>query len=418
MDREVLVYVEIGGVSRLAGRMWSHVRNGKQSATFQHDPDWFAFADHLVLKPLFTPDPGPSTTTSGNSPFGAIGDSAPNRWGRTLMRRFEQRRAERTGVTSRTVKELDFLLGVDDRSRQGALRFAGQEGGLFLSSYEDVRVPSLVDLPQLLSAAANVVDDTDSDSDLQLLVAPGASLGGARPKVSIKDRDGHLVIAKFPHRDDQFNTVLWEGVALSLAAKSGIMVPDWRIEYVLNEPVLLLRRFDRNNGKRVAFLSAMSMIEDQGYESRSYLEFVDTLRRYGASPVQDMHELWRRIVFNVLISNTDDHLRNHAFLYSGSDGWRLSPAYDLNPVPTDIKPRILTTCIDLDYDTASLDLAMSVAGYFELSEDRARAIAAEVGMAVRTWRTEAARLGLKRADINRMTTAFEHEDLRAALSVG
>ena len=156
----------------------------------------------------------------------------------------------------------------------------------------------------------------------------------------------------------------------------------------------------------------------KGYESRSYLEFVDTLRRYGASPVQDMHELWRRIVFNVLISNTDDHLRNHAFLYSGSDGWRLSPAYDLNPVPTDIKPRILTTCIDLDYDTASLDLAMSVAGYFELSEDRARAIAAEVGMAVRTWRTEAARLGLKRADINRMTTAFEHEDLRAALSVG
>ena len=185
----------------------------------------------------------------------------------------------------------------------------------------------------------------------------------------------------------------------------------------MNKPVLLLRRFDRVQGERIPFLSAMSMLGASDNESRSYLEFVDALRRYGAGPIRDMHELWRRIVFNILVSNTDDHLRNHAFLYTGPDGWRLTPAYDLNPVPTDIKPRVLTTAIDLDDGSASLDLAMSVVGYFELNENKARAIAAEVGMAVRTWREEAARLGLTQAEINRMASAFEHEDLKAALSL-
>lgn len=248
-------------------------------------------------------------------------------------------------------------------------------------------------------------------------MAPGSSLGGARPKASVRDRDGHLTIAKFPNKDDEINAVLWEGVAHRLAAKSGIPVPDWRVEYVLNKPVLLLRRFDQVQGERIPFLSAMSMLGASDNESRSYLEFVDALRRYGASPIQDMHELWRRIVCNILISNTDDHLRNHAFLFTGPDGWRLAPAYDLNPVPTDIKPRILTTAIDLDDGSASLDLAMSVAGYFELDEGKARVIAAEVGKAVTTWCEEAARLGLTQAEIDRMASAFEHEDLKAALSL-
>jgi serine/threonine-protein kinase HipA len=269
----------------------------------------------------------------------------------------------------------------------------------------------------LLSAAEHVVGDTDSDEDLRLLLAPGSSLGGARPKASVRDRDGHLAIAKFPHKDDEINTVLWEAVALRLAAKAGIPVPDWRIEQVLNKPVLLLRRFDRVHDQRIPFLSAMSMLGANDNESRSYLEFVDALRRYGASPKQDMHALWRRIVFNILISNTDDHLRNHAFLYTGPDGWRLAPAYDLNPVPTDIKPRVLTTAIDLDDGSASLDLAMSVVGYFELDKEKAHVISAEVGQAVATWREEAEQLSLTRAEINRMASAFEHEDLRAALSL-
>ena len=417
METEVFVYVDIAGEPHLVGRLWARVRKGRESATFEYDPGWLEYADRFSLEPALTLGPGPFHTPSGRSLFGAIGDSAPDRWGRVLMRRAERRRAERAGETPRTLMEIDYLLMVDDEARQGALRFARQEGGPFLAEHEAARIPPLIDLPRLLSAAEHVVGDTDSDEDLRLLLAPGSSLGGARPKASVRDRDGHLAIAKFPHKDDETNAVLWEGVALRLAAKAGIPVPDWRIESVVNKPVLLLRRFDRVQGQRIPFLSAMSMLGASDNESRSYLEFVDALRRYGASPKQDMHELWRRIVFNILISNTDDHLCNHAFLYTGPDGWRLAPAYDLNPVPTDIKPRVLTTAIDLDDGSASLGMAMSVVGYFELDENKAQVITAEVGRAVATWREEAARMGLTQAEIDRMASAFEHEDLREALSL-
>jgi serine/threonine-protein kinase HipA len=417
METEVLVYVDIAGTPHLAGRLWARVRKGRESATFEYDPGWLENADRFSLEPALTLGPGPFHTPSGKPLFGTIGDSAPDRWGRVLMRRAERRRAERAGETPRTLMEIDYLLMVDDEARQGALRFARSEGGPFLAEHEAARIPPLIDLPQLLSAAEHVVGDTDSFDDLRLLLAPGSSLGGARPKASVRDRDGHLAIAKFPHKDDEINTVLWEAVALRLATKAGIPVPDWRIEQVLNKSVLLLRRFDRVQDQRIPFLSAMSMLGASDNESRSYLEFVDALRRYGSSPKQDMHELWRRIVFNILISNTDDHLRNHAFLYTGPDGWRLAPAYDLNPVPTDIKPRILTTAIDLDDGSASLDLAMSVVGYFELDKEKAHVIAAEVGQAVATWREEAAQLSLTRAEIDRMASAFEHEDLKAALSL-
>ena len=417
METEVLVYVDIAGTPRLAGRLWARVRKGRESATFEYDPSWLEYENRFSLEPALTLGPGPFHTPSGKPLFGTIGDSAPDRWGRVLMRRAERRRAERAGETPRTLMEVDYLLRVDDEARQGALRFAKQEGGPFLAEHEAVRIPPLIDLPRLLSAAEHVANDSDSDEDLRLLLAPGSSLGGARPKASVRDRDGHLAIAKFPHKDDEINTVLWEAVALRLAAKAGIPVPEWRIEQVMDKPVLLLRRFDRVRDQRIPFLSAMSMLGASDNESRSYLEFVDALRRYGASPKQDMHDLWRRIVFNILISNTDDHLRNHAFLYAGPDGWRLAPAYDLNPVPTDIKPRVLTTAIDLDDGSASLMLAISVVGYFELDEGKARKIAAEVGRAVATWREEAARLGLTQAEIDRMASAFEHEDLRAALSI-
>ena len=176
-----------------------------------------------------------------------------------------------------------------------------------------------------------------------------------------------------------------------------------------------VRRFDRAGAVRLPFLSAMSMLGANDNETRSYLEFVDALRQYGAAPKEDMRTLWRRIVFSILISNTDDHLRNHGFLYAGPDGWRLAPAYDLNPVPTDIKPRVLTTAIDLEDGTASLERAMEVAGYFELDVKTARAIAAEVGQAVAAWRDVAAGQGLSRSEIDRLASAFEHEDLQAAV---
>jgi serine/threonine-protein kinase HipA len=203
-------------------------------------------------------------------------------------------------------------------------------------------------------------------------------------------------------------------VALALAAKAGIPVPESRVETVSNKPVILLRRFDRVGPQRIPFLSAMSMLGAKDRDTRSYLEIVDSLRQHGAAPKEDMQDLWRRIVFNILISNTDDHLRNHGFLYAGQAGWRLSPAYDLNPVPIDIKPRILTTAIDEDDGTASLDLAMSVADYFELEKDMAKAITVQVGKAVSTWRDEAARHGVAKEEIDRMMSAFEHDDLKNA----
>ena len=260
------------------------------------------------------------------------------------------------------------------------------------------------------------MEETDTEEDLRLLFAPGSSLGGARPKASVREKNGHLAIAKFPRKDDEINTVVWEAVALALAHKAGIPVPSARVETVANEPVLLLRRFDRDGKRRVPFLSAMSMLGAKDNETHSYLEIVDALRQHGATPKADMEALWRRVVFNILISNTDDHLRNHGFLYEGSDGWRLSPAYDLNPVPTDIKPRILTTAINEDDSTASLALAMSVVKYFELDAAKAREIAKEVGKAVSKWRVEAARSGITKSEIDRMASAFEHEDLKEALS--
>jgi serine/threonine-protein kinase HipA len=416
MDTEVFVYVDLEGSPLLVGRLWARTRKGRESATFEYDEDWLKHPARFSLEPALQVAPGPFFTPANKPLFGAIGDSAPDRWGRVLMRRAERRRAEQAKETPRTLQEIDYLLMVNDEARQGALRFARELGGRFLATDEAQAIPPLVELPKLLSAADHVSTDSDSDEDLRLLLAPGSSLGGARPKASIRDRDGQLAIAKFPHKDDEFDTVRWEAVALALAEKAGLTVPSWRLETILNKPVLILRRFDREDGLRIPFLSAMSMLNANDNESHSYLEIVDALRQYGASPKADMHQLWRRIIFNILISNTDDHLRNHGFLYDGQDGWRLAPAYDLNPVPVDIKPRVLSTAIDLDENTASLQLALSVVDYFDLTADQAIEIAAAVGKAVTTWRDEATRLGLTSSQTNRMASAFEHDDLKQACS--
>ncbi|PYY11957.1 MAG: type II toxin-antitoxin system HipA family toxin [Acidobacteria bacterium] len=414
MDREALVYVDLDGTPQLVGRLWARVRKNKEGATFEYDRTWLDNPARFSLEPALQLGPGPFHTPADTSMFGAIGDSAPDRWGRALMRRAERRRAEREGGTPRTLQEIDFLLLVNDEARQGALRFAEREGGPFLREEGVKRIPPLVELPELLSAAEHVMEDKDTEEDLRLLFAPGSSLGGARPKASVIEKDGHLTIAKFPRKDDEVNTVIWESVALALAQKAGIPVPSARVEKIGKKPVLLLRRFDRDGTRRIPFLSAMSMLGSKDLETRSYLEMVDALRQHGATPKADIEALWRRLVFNILISNTDDHLRNHGFLYMGAGGWRLSPAYDLNPVPVDVNPRILTMAINEDDSTASLELAMEVAPYFELDQAKARKTASEVGNAVAKWRDEAARHGLKQTEIDRMASAFEHEDLKLA----
>jgi serine/threonine-protein kinase HipA len=413
-DRQVLVYVDLEGRPHLVGRLWARVRKGRESATFEYDAAWLMHPVRFALEPALVLSHGPYHTAVGRRIFGAIGDSAPDRWGRTLIQREERRRAREEKRTPRTLGEVDYLLGVSDIARQGALRFAENEGGPFLAA--SVQIPPLVKLSELLNAALRLTADSGSDEDLKVLLAPGSSLGGARPKASVMDREGHLAIAKFPQQGDLVRVTLWEAVALTLSDRAGIRTPKWRVEDVGGRAVLLLRRFDREHEQRIPFLSAMSLLDAADHESRSYLEIADGLRRYGARPVEDCAHLWRRIVLNVLISNTDDHLRNHGFLYEHARGWRLAPAYDLNPMPVDIKPRILTTAIDEADPSASLELALGVATHFGLKPRDARMIVRQVGAAVTHWREVATSLGLSSDEIERMASAFEHDDLRNAVS--
>ena len=413
-DKQLQVYLDLEGKPHLVGRLWARSRKGRESATFEYDASWLKHPSRFALEPALVLSRGQHHTAAGRRLFGAIGDSAPDRWGRLLIQRDERRKAREANREPRTLNEVDYLVAVGDIARQGALRFAETEGGTFVAA--SVQIPPLVRLSALLNASLHITADGGSDEDLKLLLAPGSSLGGARPKASVLDKDGALSIAKFPQHGDLIPTIEWEAVALTLAAEAGIPAPVWRMDQVAGRHVLLLRRFDRANGRRIPFLSAMSMLDAGDNEPRSYLEIADALRRYGAKPEEDCAQLWRRVVLNILISNSDDHLRNHGFLYEPAGGWRLAPAYDINPVPVDIKPRILTTTIDEADGTASLDLAYQVAEHFGLRPDKARTIAREVGAAVNNWRTTAKALGLSTGEIDRMASAFEHGELKKALS--
>jgi serine/threonine-protein kinase HipA len=389
----------------------------RESASFDYVEGWLRHDEHFALEPSLALTGGAFHTVADQSLFGSIGDSSPDRWGRVLMRRAEAQRARSAGETQRTLGEADFLLGVNDEARQGALRFSDSPEGPFLAPKEYRAIPPLVDLPELLSATERFIDEDETAEDLRLLLGPGSSLGGARPKASVRDDDGRLAIAKFLRKDDENNTVVWEAVALELAEKAGLTVPSWKLLNIAEKPVLLIRRFDRSGVIRIPFLSSMSMLQAKDNDSHSYLEIADALSQYGAEPSKDLTQLWRRIVFSILISNTDDHLRNHGFLYERRRGWRLSPAYDMNPTPAEIKPRVLTTTIDFDNGTASLDLALSVSEYFRLSPMEGKAIIKEVGTATSQWRSRAEGRGLSEREIDRMASAFDHLDAEFAASL-
>lgn len=408
MDQAVLVYIDLEGDLLLVGRLWDHLRKGRESLSFEYDRSWLSHPQRFALDPSLQLVEGSFHASSDKPLFGALDDSAPDRWGRMLMRRSERMQAVQEKRTPRTLREIDFLLKVDDEARQGALRF--QKGEHFLTTYPKNHIPPLISIGKLLNATTRFLQEKDSFEDLQLLLAPGSSLGGARPKASIKDKDGHLVIAKFSRQEDEIDAIRWEALALTLAAKAGIEVPEWRLESVGKKTVLISRRFDRKDGKRIPFLSAMSALQAKDNETHSYIEIADVIRQMSGAPHLDLKALWRRIVFNVLISNVDDHLRNHAFLYLGSSNWRLSPAYDLNPTPIDIRPRVLSTAIDLVDPTASIFLAFDVISYFDLTLPEAKTVAQEVKDAVAAWRKEAAKLKIKQAEIDRMASAFEHKN--------
>ncbi len=332
------------------------------------------------------------------------------------MQRAERRNAEREDRAVRTLMESDYLLGVADETRLGALRFRRVREDDFLACPR-TGVPALVELGRLLQSTERILRDEETDEDLQMIFAPGSSLGGARPKASVIDQHGRLSIAKFPKESDEYSIETWEEIALRLAKRAGIATPHHELVHVAGKAVLLSRRFDREGDHRIPFLSAMAMLGARDGEGGSYPEMVDALVSQGARAKQDAHELYRRVAFNVLVSNLDDHLRNHGFLWRGRSGWTLSPAYDLNPVPTDLKARVLTTNIDPVESTCSIELLEEAAGYYALPLAGSRAILKEVAQATQAWRTVAQEVGASSAEIHRMSSAFEHDDLYKALAL-
>jgi serine/threonine-protein kinase HipA len=409
------VHLSLGGVTRKIGLARSNRARGKETVVFEYAGEWLRDADGFELEPDLPLTRGGFVPPTGQAIHGSLGDSAPDTWGRRLMQRAERRQAEREGRAVRTLMESDYLLGVSDETRLGALRFRRMGAETFLADSHR-GIPALVDLGRLLQSTERILRDEETDDDLQLIFAPGSSLGGARPKASVIDRHGRLSIAKFPKESDEYSMETWEEIALRLAERAGIATPHHELRKIAGKSVLLSRRFDRADGCRIPFISAMALLGAKDGQGGSYPEMVDALARHGAQARKDAHALYRRVAFNVLASNVDDHLRNHGFLRVDKSGWTLSPAYDLNPVPADLKARVLTTNINLEEGTCSIGLLEASADYFALSLAQARAILKEVATATSSWRTVAREVGASAAEIHRMASAFEHDNLRQALA--
>jgi serine/threonine-protein kinase HipA len=411
---DVSVYVAVGERNLLAGRLYHHHRHGVESASFVYDDRYLADPEAYALDPALPLVRGTLQTSVGQALFGAFSDSAPDRWGRTLIKRAEMRRAKLAGTAPRSMSELDILLGVRDDLRQGALRFRAGDEGPYLAP-EDSGVPILTDLPELLEIAERAESDAAGYEDLRRLLHAGSSLGGARPKTHVLDPAGRIAIAKFPSASsDNWNVVAWEKVALDLARGSEIDVPDSQLIRVGGRNVLVVDRFDREGATRIGYTSAMTMLEARDGDQRSYLEIAEVIEQRSPSTTADLRQLWRRIAFSILVSNTDDHLRNHGFLHEHADSWVLSPAFDLNPNP-EPGPNELRTAIDF-YDTqASIDTLLSVAEYFRLNAQDAIGVLSQVTRATGRWRAVAASHGLRQADIDAMEPAFEHAERERAL---
>ncbi|MBM6405884.1 type II toxin-antitoxin system HipA family toxin [Phycicoccus sp. CSK15P-2] len=416
----VEVWVSVAGVDVRAGTLYSHRRRGggAESASFTYAAEYLADPRAYSLEPGLPLEAGAHQSVIGHPTFGAFGDCAPDRWGRTLVVRREAAQARAEGREPRSLGEADYLLGVRDDLRQGALRFRRADGPF--EAVEEHGVPALTDLPELLDLAARAETDSADLSDLQRLVRVGSSLGGARPKAHVRDADGNLAIAKFPSAaHDTWNVMAWEKVALELAARAGITVPGSTLLDLAGRAVLVVDRFDRASGAdggaigRVGYVSAMTMLRSTDGEHGSYLEVAEAIETRSSRATADLRQLWRRIVFSILVSNTDDHLRNHGFLHAGGDTWRLSPAFDLNPDP-EPGPKHLSTTIDLGDDTASIPLALSVADYFRLDAEEAGAIVAQVKASVSQWATVARRCGLSSQEITAMSWAFEAHSARTS----
>ena len=406
MTDTIDIYVDHAGETHLAGRFRYLAKRRGQSSVFAYVDEWLDNPDAFALDPANLPlDGGQIYTTSDKSALpGALRDAAPDRWGQLLIKR-----AFRKAGDERVLSEIDYLLAITDQTRIGALRYKRENEDSFDHDIGHYRVPPLIRLPALINAADAVQTHTETAEDLRLLLNEGSPLGGARPKSAVMANDGALAIAKFPKPGDDRSIPHGEVLAMTLAAKAGLNASAARLRDVAGRPVALIRRFDRRDGQRIPFLSAMSLLGLNDGDEAAYTDIAECIRMYSSAPTADLHELWRRIVFGVLIGNLDDHLRNHGFLYDKDDKWRLSPAYDLNPVPLEEKGRELTTWISEEGPDADLDIARRAAPFFALKKDRAEAIIVEVSAALKGWRNTARQLGMSAADIAVYATAIQSD---------
>ncbi|MCY3879970.1 MAG: type II toxin-antitoxin system HipA family toxin [Rhodobacteraceae bacterium] len=404
MTDTIEIFVGDSGETRFVARCHYIAKRHSQSSVFEYADGWYGRADAYALDPANLPlERRQIYTSSSKSALpGALRDTAPDRWGQQLIRRAFRKVGEQ-----RTLSEFDYLLAISDRTRIGALRFRREGEETFDHDIGRYRVPPLIRLPALLNAADAVLSNTETAEDLRLLLNEGSPLGGARPKSAVIDNHGRLAIAKFPKTDDDRSIPHGEILAMTLAAAAGINVAQATLLDVAGRPVSLITRFDRDKDRRIPFISAMTLLGLSDGDEGTYTDIADVIRMYSSAPTKDLHELWRRIVFNVMVGNLDDHLRNHGFLYDNDNKWRLSPAYDLNPVPLTEKARELTTWISEDGPEANLDLARAAAPYFALDQVRANAIINEIAAALDRWQQIARQLRMSASDLAAYATAIE-----------
>lgn len=395
------------------GALTATPTRGKEIFAFEYDSAWLKSGNAQSLDPSLRLFTGPQYPSAGKASFGLFLDSAPDRWGRLLMDRREAQAAREEGRTRQMLRESDLLLGVYDGHRIGALRFRTDPGGQFLDDNREFASPSWTSLRELEHASLEIErqgaeKDPNYRKWLRMLIAPGGSLGGARPKARVVDTQGHLWIAKFPSRGDTLDWGAWEILVHRLASKAGLVVAEGSARtFNTRRHTFLTKRFDRTaTGDRIHFASAMTLLDrsdgDDASTGASYLELAEFLMKQGAHPDRDLEQLWRRIVFFICVSNVDDHLRNHGFLLE-REGWVLSPAYDMNPDPHADGLKLNISDVENAQD---LDLALEVAEYFRINSRRAHAIIEEVVAVVKEWRSHAESLKIASDEIERMEPAF------------
>lgn len=408
----IYVYADWQGMNEPVsiGVLTAQQAKGKKAFSFAYDKDWLSSNAPLTLDPDIAYYPGTQYPQSNKENFGVFLDSMPDTWGRTLMKRREAQLAREEGRAPCNLYDIDFLLGVYDESRMGALRFKTDPEGPFLDNNATSPTPHWSHIRELQHAAKMIEEDKD-DEDLKkwiaLLMAPGSSLGGARPKANILDDQRHPWIAKFPSATDTTDKAAWEYLAYLLALDAGVHMSESRIEPIAGKyHTFFTKRFDRSGGERIHFASAMTLTgnsEDTIREQPgSYLEIAEAIQNFGSNIVADLEQLWRRIVFNIAISNTDDHYRNHGFIVS-NNGWHLSPAYDINP---SVDKNGLALNIDMDDNALDFGLAKKVGLFFRLKDAQMDAILLEVTTAVKNWKALAAKIGISRSEQALMQGAF------------